>query len=76
MVSSPSLVEPLKNSTLVMPPSGSEALAARFTVAGAVNVAPAAGWVRLTLGAVLVVPLTVTIFATDGTPLASMTNSM
>ena len=47
-----------------------------FTVAGAVNGAPTAGWVMLTLGAVLLVPSTVTILATDGTPSLPTTNSM
>ena len=73
-MSSPSFVGPLKNSTLATVPSESEALAARFTVAGAVKVAPFAGCVSVTAGGEL--PLTVTMRATDGTPLASTMNSM
>src|SRR4051812_35207712 len=73
-MSSPSFVEPLKNSTLATVPSASAAVAATETVAGGVNVAPLAGWVRLTVGAAL--GLTVTILATEGTPEASIANSM
>ena len=43
VVSSPSFVAPSKNSTLVTVPSASEAVAARFTVAGSVKVAPLLG---------------------------------
>ena len=53
VVSSPSFVVPLKNSTLVTVPSASEAVAARFTVAGAVKVAPLLGCVSVTVGAAL-----------------------
>ena len=74
VVSSPSFVVPLKNSTFVTVPSASEAIAARFTVAGAVKVAPLLGCVSVTVGWEL--PWTVTMRATEGTPLASMMNSM
>ena len=65
----------MKNSTFATVPSGSEALATMPTAAGAVNAAPAAGCVMLTLGALLP-PASVTILATEGTPSASTTNSM
>src|SRR3954451_14320702 len=74
VVSSPSLADPLKNSTLLTVPSESVALAASETVAGAVNAAPFAGCVSAAPGAALL--LTVTIFATEGTPLASTATSM
>src|SRR4051794_24316511 len=72
VVSSPSLVAPLKNSTLATVPSASEALAARFTVVGAVKVARAAGCVSVTVGD----DFTVNIVATEGTPFALRRNSM
>ena len=50
MVSSPSMVAPLKNSTRLTLPNGSEAVAVMPTVAGAVKVAPFAGCVRPTVG--------------------------
>ena len=46
----PSLVVPRKNSTFVTLPPVSEAVALRLTVAGAVNFAPFAGWVSVTVG--------------------------
>ena len=55
-------------------PSVSVAVAARLTVAGAVNVAPLAGCVSETAGATS--GFNVTILAIEGTPLASITNSM
>ena len=57
-MSSPSFVVPLKNSTEATP-CGSDALATIPTVAGAVNGAPAAGEVMLTLGPVLALTVTV-----------------
>jgi hypothetical protein len=67
----------LKNSTLAMP-SGSDALAASTTDAGAVKVAPLPGDVSSTVGEVgaVVEEPTLTILATDGTPLLSTTVSM
>ena len=56
-------------------PSASDAVAARLTVAGAVKVAPFAGCVSVTVGGEL--PLwTLTMRATEGTPLASTRKSM
>jgi hypothetical protein len=55
-------------------PSGSEAVAARFTVAGAVKPVPSAGWASVTAGGES--PSTDTMRASDGTPWASTTNSM
>ena len=49
----PNRVVPLKNSTLLMVPSASLALAVRVTDAGAVKEVVASGEVRLTEGAVL-----------------------
>ena len=74
VVSSPSFVVPLKNSTLVTVPSVSDAVAARFTAAGAVKVAPLLGSVSVTVGREL--PWRVTMRATEGTPFASMMKSM
>ena len=74
VVSSPSLADPLKNSTLVTVPSESLAVAASETAAGAVKVAPLAGCVSAALGATL--PLTRHHLATEGTPLASTATSM
>ena len=74
-MSSPSLVEPLKNSTFATVPSTSEAVAARLTVAGAGNVAPFAGCVSVTLGAEFPGAM-LTMLATEGTPFASMMKSM
>jgi len=74
VASSPSFVVPLKNSTLETVPSASEAVAARFTVAGAVKVAPSLGWVSVTVGREL--PWRVTMRATEGTPFASTMKSM
>jgi hypothetical protein len=51
VVSEPTTVLPLRNSTRLTVPSGSEAVAAKLMVAGAANDAPAAGLVRLTVGA-------------------------
>ena len=67
VASSPSFVEPLKNSTLAMVPSASEAVAARSTVAGAEKLAPFAGCVSATAGGES--SWTLTMRATDGTPL-------
>src|SRR4051794_26103385 len=72
VVSSPSFVVPLKNSTFVTVPSGSDAVAARLTVAGAGDVALFAGCVSETGGA----PWVGIIRATDGTPFASRMKSM
>ncbi len=55
--SSPSLVLPLKNSTLLTVPSASEALAVSVIVAGAVKLLPLVGDVRFTAGAKLILPL-------------------
>ena len=74
VVSSPSFAAPLKNSTFATEPSESDAVAARFTVAGAVNVAPSVGCVSVTAGDES--SWTLTMRATDGTPLASMMKSM
>ena len=62
----PSRVVPLKNSTLLIVPSASEALAAMFTEAGAVKEAVAKGEVRLTEGALFskVVVLDVSLIKT------------
>src|SRR5512132_395666 len=74
VVSSPSFAAPLKNSTFVTEPSASDAVAARFTVAGAVQVAPFVGCVSVTTGGES--PWTLTMRATEGTPFASMMKSM
>jgi hypothetical protein len=74
VVSSPSFVWPLKNSTFVTLPSVSEAFAARSIVAGAVKVAPFAGCVSVTVGSES--PWRVTIRATEGTPFESTMKSM
>jgi hypothetical protein len=52
-VSVPNCVEPLKKATCVTLPLESAALAARFTVAGAVKLCPLVGLVNETVGAVL-----------------------
>jgi len=74
VVSSPSFVWPLKNSTFVMLPSVSDAVAVRSMFAGAVNVAPFAGCVSATVGSES--PWRVTMRATDGTPFELMMKSM
>jgi hypothetical protein len=51
LVSVPRSVDPLKKSTLLIVPLAVLAVAARLTVAGAVNVEPALGLVRATDGA-------------------------
>jgi hypothetical protein len=68
------LAAPLKNSTFVTVPSASDAVAARFTVAGWVKVAPSDGCVSVTTGGES--PWTLTMRETEGTPFASMMKSM
>jgi hypothetical protein len=82
-VSSPSLVPPLRNSTLATLASGSAAVAVSEIFAGEVKIAPFDGDVSDAVGAGLtgvVVPQrqapSVTIFATDGTPAESTMKSM
>ena len=61
VVSSPSLVVPLKNSTFVIDPFVSEAVAVIVTVAPLLNVALLAGAVILTAGGLLEVLTTIDI---------------
>jgi hypothetical protein len=54
-------VDPLKNSTLLIVPSGSEAVAASAIVAGAEKTAPLPGAVKETAGGWFAGPVTVTV---------------
>ena len=81
-VSSPSLVAPLKNSTLATVPSASAAFAASEIFAGEVKLAPLDGEVSDTVGDWLDggggggAESRLTIVATDGTPAESTMKSM
>jgi hypothetical protein len=86
-VTSPSLVVPLKNSTLVTWPSTSAAVAASGIVTGKVKLAPSDGDVSDTVGGWFggggggcggggPAGSRLTIFATDGTPAESTMKSM